>query len=40
MVIQQVYGGTAMRLNQAQAIVAAAERDLCAFGVTGFTPNS
>ena len=38
-VIQQVYGGTAMRLNQAQAIVAAAERHLCAFGVTGFTPN-
>ncbi|TRW81248.1 DUF732 domain-containing protein [Mycolicibacterium sp. 018/SC-01/001] len=38
-VVQQVYGGTSMHLNQAQAIVAAAERYLCNFAVTGFEPR-
>lgn len=38
-VVQQVYGGAAMRLDQAQAIVAAAGNHLCNFAVTGFTPN-
>ncbi len=38
-IIQQVYGGTQMRLEQAKAIVAAAENHLCNFAITGFRPN-
>lgn len=38
-VVQKVYGGAAMRLDQAQAIVASAENHLCGFAITGFVPN-
>jgi hypothetical protein len=38
-VVQKVYGGAAMHLYQAEAIVSAAEQHLCFFGLNGFVPN-
>lgn len=38
-VVQLVYASAAMSLDQARAIVAAAENHLCYFNSTGFTPN-
>ncbi|MBE1552253.1 hypothetical protein GGC64_006340 [Mycobacterium sp. OAS707] len=38
-VIQRVYGGTPMSIDQARAIVAAAENHLCNFAAVGIMPN-